>query len=200
MIKSIINTFYNISKRHKLIRSFVFNKLSKSIGSGEQNYPMCFLEEPIYIGDATLNDGSVTVSLTFDIIMLPQAFQNYNVKQLTNEECESISHSIALNYVAFLNDMYKHKEEYDESEFNTSIHVLKYNFLTLRNFFDDAASGIRCSLLISVDNPISYCDLDEHFDENKEFDLNKLLSDIETDDAEGCSSSFDYKLPTFKLD
>ena len=55
-------------------------------------------------------------------------------------------------------------------------------------------------MIITVDNPINYCDLEEHFDENKEFDLGELLNPINTDGAQGCIDvSFDYKLPKITL-
>ena len=47
-------------------------------------------------------------------------------------------------------------------------------------------------------NDINYCDTDEHFDPNKEFDMGKLLPDIDTDNASGCAD-FSYKLPEIKL-
>ena len=200
MINSIIKTFYNISREHKLIRQFVYDKVSKSAGIGEENMPLCHLEDPIIIHNSSLTDGSVRCSVNFDIVMSPHAFENYNMKQLTIEECQTIAHSIALNYVAKLRDINLNYEKYDENEYNTSIKVIDYNFVTLRYWFDNSAAGVRCSMVISVDNPISYCDLEGHFDPDKEFDINELLTDINTDDAEGCSASFGYKLPKFHID
>ena len=201
MINSIIRTFYNIAKEHKLIRQFKYDRLSKGSGIGEENHPLVFLEDPIYVHDSTLSDGSVKCTVNFDIVMTPQAFENYNVKQLSPEECQTIAHSIALNFVAKLKDIALHYEDYDEEKYNTSIRVLEYNFVTLRYWYDNSASGVRCTMVISVDNPINYCDLEEHFDPEKEFDINDLLQPINTDDAAGCSDVvFDYKLPKFHLD
>lgn len=200
MINSIVKTFYNISREHKLIRQFVYDRLSKASGIGEENHPLCFLEDPIYVGDGKYTDGSVICTVNFDIVMTPQAFENYNMKQLSPEECQTVAHAIALNYVAYIKDMSVNYEDYDEDKVNTSMKVLDYSFITLRNWYDNAAAGVRCTLRLSVDNPIDYCDLNEHFDSEKEFDLGKLLNDIDTDGAEGCSATFDYKLPTFKID
>lgn len=201
MINSIIRTFYNIAREHKLIRQFKYDRLSKGSGIGEENHPLLFLEDPIYVGDSTLNDGSVRCTINFDIVMTPQAFENYNKKQLTPDECQTVAHAIALNIVAFIKDMEHHYDDYDEEKFNTTMKVMYYNFVTLRHWYDNDASGVRCTMVITVDNPIDYCDLGEHFDPNKEFDLGELLQPIDTDDAEGCVDvTFDYKLPTIKLD
>ena len=201
MINSIIRTFYNISKEHKLIRGFKYDRLSKSAGVGEDNHPLCFLEDPIYVADSTLSDGSVRCTVNFNIIMTPQAFENYNTRQLSVEECQTVAHAIALNYVAKIKDIEKHYEEYDDEEYNTSMKVISYSFVTLRNWYDDNAAGVRCTMVITVDNPINYCDLEEHFDPNKEFNLGELLQPINTDDAQGCIDTvWDYKLPTINLD
>lgn len=201
MINSIIRTFYNISREHKLVRQFKYDRLSKGSGIGEENHPLVFLEDPIYVGDSTLNDGSVRCTVNFDVVMTPQAFENFDVdKQLSPEECQTVAHSIALNFVAKLKDISTNYDKYDENEYNTSIKVISYSFITLRNWYDNNAAGVRCTMVISVDNPISYCDLEEHFDDSKEFDLGELLNPINTDDAQGCFDvSFDYKLPRITL-
>ena len=194
IIKKIIDTFRDLSREHKLVRSFEYNRVSKTMGSGEQIYPRVLLEDPIYVGDAKVMDGTVLVTVSFDITCLPHAFSNFNVKQLTEEECENVCHEIALNYVARLRELNK------DFETRNGLEILKYSFVTLRNWSDDKASGVRCTMKIEVDNDIQLCDTDEHFDPSKEFDLNSLLNDINTDDAQGCSEVYDYKLPKFKID
>lgn len=193
IIKNIINTFYDLAKQHKLIRSFGYDRVSKNMGSGEQLYPRFLLEDPIYINDSTPTTGQVICNINFDITCLPHAFSNFNVEQLTEEECQNVCHQIALNMVAKLR---ANNLEWDT---RNGIEVLDYSFMTLRHWGDDDASGIRCSMKIAVDNDINFCDLDEHFDSEKEFDLGKLLNDIDTDNATGCVT-FDYKLPLIKLD
>ncbi len=192
IIKNVIDTFYGLSKEHKLIRSFVYDRVSKGMGTGEKNYPQCFLEDPIYILDSTPLDGKVYVTVNFDITCLPHAFSNYNVKQLTEVECENVCHQIALNYVARLRDLNK------DFDTRNGVEVVKFSFVTIRNWGDDKAAGVRCTVRLAVDNDIQLCDLDEHFDPNKEFDLGKLLDEVDTDNAHGCVE-FDYKLPKITL-
>lgn len=192
IIKNVIETFYDLSKQHKLIRSFVYDRVSKGMGTGEKNYPQCFLEDPIYILDSTPLDGKVYVTVNFDITCLPHAFSNYNVKQLTEEECENVCHQIALHYVARLRELNK------DFDTRNGVEVAKFSFVTLRNWGDDKAAGVRCTIRLAVDNDIQLCDLDEHFDPEKEFDLGKLLDDVDTDNAHGCVE-FDYKLPKITL-
>lgn len=193
IIKNVIDTFYDLSKEHKLIRSFVYDRVSKGMGTGEKNYPQCFLEDPIYILDSTPLDGKVYVTVNFDITCLPHAFSNYNVKQLTEVECENVCHQIALNYIARLRELNK------DFDTRNGVEVVKFSFVTLRNWGDDKAAGVRCTVRLAVDNDIQLCDLGEHFDPTKEFDLGKLLDDVDTDNAHGCSGDFSYKLPRILL-
>lgn len=192
IVRKIIDTFYDLARQHNLIRSFTYDRVSKGMGTGEEDYVQFFLEDPIYIRDATPLTGTVQCMVNFDITCLPHAFSNYDVKQLTEEECQNVCHQIALHIVAKL------RSDNLEWETRNGIEVLKYSFVTLRNWGDDRASGVRCTMTLSVENDIQLCNLDEHFNPEKEFNLGGLLSDINTDDAHACES-FDYKLPRITL-
>lgn len=192
IVRKIIDTFYDLAKQHKLIRSFVYDRVSKGMGTGEKQYPQFFLEDPIYINDSTPLTGQTLCTVNFDITCLPQAFSNWDVRQLTEAECQNVCHQIGLHIVAKLRAL--------NMEFDTRIgmEVVKYSFMTLRNWGDDKAAGVRCTIQLALDNDIQLCDLDEHFDSEKEFNLGNLLDDIDTDNAYGCTT-FDYKLPKIKL-
>lgn len=194
IVRKIIDTFYDLAKQHKLIRSFAYDRVSKGMGTGEKQYPQFFLEDPIYINDSTPLNGQTLCTVSFDITCLPQAFSNWNVRQLTESECQNVCHQIALHIIAKLREM--------NMEFDTRIgmEVVKYSFMTLRNWGDDKADGIRCTVQLALDNDIQLCDLDEHFDPEKEFDLGELLQPIDTDDAQGCHENFSFKLPKIKID
>ena len=196
MIKQIVELFYKVAEQHKLVRSFKYARLSKEAGTGEDNHPLLFLEDPIYVGSSSSKEGTVKVTVNFDVVIIPQAFSNFNVKQLSVEDCQSVSESIALNVIAKIRDMYGHYEEYG---IDFVAMPVEWSFVTLRQWYDDKSAGVRCTLVLSCKNPINFCDLEEHFDEKKKFNISDLLSDIDTDNAEGCSATFDYKLPQFTM-
>ena len=193
IVRKIIDTFYDLARQHKLIRSFAYDRVSKGMGTGEKNYPQFFLEDPIYINDTTPTTGQTLATVSFDITCLPQAFSNFNVRQLTEEECQNVCHQIALNIIAKLRAL---NLEYDK---RIGMEVVRYSFMTLRNWGDDKAAGIRCTIQLALDNDIKFCDLDEHFDSEKEFDLGNLLDNIDTDNAHSCNGDFSYKLPKIKI-
>lgn len=192
MLNKIVNTFYILAKEHKLIRTFKYDSLSKSLGIGNDKYPLLFLNEPIYISNKSVTNGQLNVTVNFEVLLTLQQLENYNIKQPTPQDAENIAYHIALNMIAKL------RQDRNDDENPSDITVLSYSFLTLERFGDDAAYGVRCTLNLAVDNDITLCDIDEHFDENKEIDISNLLSDIQTDNASGCVE-FNYKLPKISI-
>ena len=99
---------------------------------------------------------------------------------------------IGLNFIARIRQMIQN----GDLEWISSI--ASWNWLTLYHFYDNDADGVRFTIVLNVRNQINFCDTDEHFDENKEFDIKKYLPEIETDDAQGCVV-FSSKLPKFNI-
>lgn len=191
MVKDIVHLFYELSEKHKLIRSFKYDRLSKGAGVGDEMMPHVFLEDPLYFGNADTNSGTVPVTINFDIVITPQLLENWGINPST-EAGQNLCQGIALNFIAKIRQMMK-----DGDLLNVSS-IASWNFVTLKHWYDNDCDGVRCTLVLNVRNEINFCDTDEHFDENKEFDIKKYLPEIETDDAQGCVV-FDNKLPKFSL-
>ena len=191
MVKDIVDLFYELSEKHKLIRSFKYDRLSKGAGVGDEMMPHVFLEDPLFFGNADTNSGTVPVTINFDIVITPQLLENWGINPST-EAGQNLCQGIALNFIAKIRQMMK-----DGDLLNVSS-IASWNFVTLKHWYDNDCDGVRCTLVLNVRNEIQFCDIDEHFDENKEFDIKKYLPEIETDDAQGCVV-FDNKLPKFSL-
>lgn len=191
MVKDIVDLFYELSEKHKLIRSFKYDRLSKGAGVGDEMMPHVFLEDPLYFGNTDTTTGTVPVTINFDIVITPQLLENWGINPST-EAGQNLCHGIALNFIAKIRQMMK-----DGDLLNVSS-IASWNFVTLKHWYDNDCDGVRCTLVLNVRNEINFCDIDEHFDEEKEFDIKKYLPEIETDDAQGCVV-FDNKLPKFSL-
>lgn len=191
MVKDIVDLFYELSEKHKLIRSFKYDRLSKGAGVGDEMMPHVFLEDPLYFGNTDTTTGTVPVTINFDIVITPQLLENWGINPST-EAGQNLCHGIALNFIAKIRQMMK-----DGNLLSVSS-ISSWNFVTLKHWYDNDCDGVRCTLVLNVRNEINFCDIDEHFDENKEFDIKKYLPEIETDDAQGCVV-FDNKLPKFSL-
>jgi hypothetical protein len=193
MIEELINLFYNLSREHVYINSFKYDTLSRGQGVGNEYYPQFFLEEPILINNNNFTDNVTTATVSFDILITAQTFENYETTYPTEAQLQSLAHSIGLNIIAKINEMYN---EWLNDELNPyqPFKVLSYNFLTLRYFYDNNTSGVRCSLKLERKNPLNKCNIDVHFNPDKKFEIDKLLPNIPTPDPQGCIL-FDYKLP-----
>lgn len=191
MVKDIVHLFYELSEKHKLIRSFKYDRLSKGAGVGDEMMPHVFLEDPLFFGNADTNSGTVPVTINFDIVITPQLLENWGINPST-EAGQNLCQGIALNFIAKIRQMMK-----DGDLLNVSS-IASWNFVTLKHWYDNDCDGVRCTLVLNVRNEIQFCDIDEHFDENKEFDIKKYLPEIETDDAQGCAI-FSNKLSKFDL-
>ena len=191
MIKEIVNLFYKLSEKHKLIRSFKYDRLSKGAGVGDEMMPHVFLEDPLYFGNTDTTTGTVPVTINFDVVVTPQLLENWNIYAST-EAGQNLCYHIALNFIAKIREMIKN------GDLDWVSSIASWNFITLKHWYDNDADGVRFTIVLNVRNQINFCDTDEHFDEEKEFDIKKYLPEIETDDAQGCVV-FSSKLPKFNI-
>ncbi len=191
MIKNLVELFYKLSEKHKLVRGFKYGRLSKDMGIGSEAHPFVFLEQPLYFGNTDTTTGTVPVTLNVDFLITPQMLENYNIYPST-EAGQNLMYHIGLNFIAKIREMIK------DGDADWISSIASWNWLTLYHFYDNDADGVRFTIVLNVRNQINFCDIDEHFDENKEFDIKKYLPEIETDDAQGCVV-FDNKLPKFSL-
>lgn len=190
MIKQVYDLILRISREHKLINSFKYEMLSKAAGTGEDATPLVFLEMPLYFGSVNIQDGTIPVTFNVDIILNPQALENFDVEQLTDVSCQEIASQIAQQFIARMRNLYMNDE--------TTVNVQNYSILTLQRWYDDASYGVRLTVNATVINDINFCMDDDYFDKDKEFKKDNLLEHIDTEDAAGCSE-LSYKLPKFTL-
>lgn len=189
MFKQIVNTFYDLAREHKLVRSFRYDQPSKGLGIGDEAMPAVFLEDPIYLADTNLTNGVVPVTVNFSVMITPQLLQNYGVYPST-EQGQSLCYSIGLNFIARIRQFISNGDELLKG-------VVGWSALGLKHYYDNDCDGVRFSLILNVKNPINFCDVDAHFDPDKEFKIEEPLADIDTKGAEGCEVFSDKKLPKF---
>lgn len=186
MISALVKIFYDLAREHKLVKSFKYDRLSKGAGVGSEMMPHVFLEDPIFFGETDLTTGTVPVTINFDVVITPQMLNNYSVYPST-EAGQSLCESIAKNFIARL--------RHDIREGHRDIiGIVSWSILTLKHWYDNDCDGVRVTLVLNVKNDINFCDVEAHFDPEKEFKIEEPLADIDTDGAAGCAV-FDKKLP-----
>lgn len=191
MIKNLVSLFYHLSEKHKLVRGFKYGRLSKDMGIGSEAHPFVFLEQPLYFGNTDTTTGTVPVTLNVDFLITPQMLENYGIYPST-EAGQNLMYHIGLNFIGKIREMIK------DGDVDWISSIASWNWLTLYHFYDNDALGVRFTIVLNVRNQINFCDIDEHFDEEKEFDIKKYLPEIDTDSAQGCAI-FSNKLSKFDL-
>lgn len=191
MIKNLVELFYHLSEKHKLVRGFKYGRLSKDMGIGNEMHPFVFLEQPLYFGNTNTKNGIVPVTLNVDFLITPQMLENYGIYPST-EAGQNLMYHIGLNYLSKIRQMI------NDGELDWVSSIDSWNWLTLYHFYDNDANGVRFTIVLNLKNEINFCDTDEHFDEDKEFDIKQYLPEINTEDASGCAV-FSNKLSKFDL-
>lgn len=173
----IVNVFYEIARQHLLINGFYYGKAYEK-GAGNEAHPVFWLDDPIY-GQSVNNVIKYTVN--FDILGIPG-------KDAEAIEIQGAAYSCGLDCI----------EKLKKIRAATGYSVDGFTFLTLRNYYDNDAAGMRFTLIITQANPVDICA--ENFDDTKEFPKIKDLPDFGVEHPDGCAI-FTGKpgLPTFKL-
>lgn len=189
MISALVKTFYDLAREHKLVKSFKYDRPSKGLGIGDELMPHVFLEDPLFFGDTNTTTGVVPVTVNFDIMITPQMLNNYCVYPST-EAGQALCESIAKNFIARIKQIIGEGDEYLKG-------IVSWSILTLKHYYDNDCDGVRVTLVLNVKNDINFCDVEAHFDPEKEFKIEQPLADIDTSGADGCAVFSEKKLPTF---
>lgn len=173
MIKNIVDIFYKVSQAHKDVKTFVYDIPSKYVGNGETKYPLLLLEEPIRLEP---NKGVLNATI--------------NIQVTTNETEDKVFNQAKCEKIA--KDILAYLDKYA----NDYITVQSYDILSLCRYNDDDADGVSLTVNVSANNDFNYC-VEDAFDPEKRFDTDKELPSISTEEATGCNTEFQFKLPNF---
>ena len=189
MFNQIVKTFYDLARQHKLVRSFRYDQPSKGLGIGNEAMPHVFLEDPIYCADTNLTTGVVPVTVNFSVMITPQMLNNFSVYP-SHEAGQNLCYSIGLNFIAKIRQYVTDGDDFIKG-------IVGWSVMSLRHYYDNDCDGVRFSLILNVKNLINFCDVEAHFDPDKEFKIEEPLESIDTTGAEGCEVFSDKKLPKF---
>lgn len=177
MVEYIKNIFRETARKHKLIKSFQCSR-NHNIGEGNSQYPMLWLELPLY---GKSNKGLITNDISFDVMLIPS-------EDLTPSQCQELAFSCGLNIIEYIKREFK-KKGYE---------IPDWTYHTLEHYYDDNTFGCRFSLTLVLINMLDLCVVDEQFDENKEWEEKETMNKFDTNPNNACEV-FTDKLPTFDL-
>lgn len=176
----IVDFFYNLARTSKRIKGFTYGRAYEK-GAGTDRYPLVWLDDPI--GASTKNDGAVfEYSVNVDFLGIPDANNDALAVQ-------SMALDVALNFFEQIKRLRR------TSGFSCS----SFSFVTLRDYYDDNAAGVRLTYTINAPNPVNICYDD--FDADKTLDTSNAFPSFVTDAPEGCAVfSNSSSLPSFSID
>jgi len=150
---AITNTILTICRAHLNVSSAHIGEVDDYTITGEDTYPMCFLELPIIS-----NFGQIMIDFQFALTIIEQTQLEREDEQDKINNCWNIGCDIMealkdFNYTNF-------------SGASSNKYYLKddYNFLTLTRFKDDFTAGIRIEFTLSQAIPVNRCILENSFD------------------------------------
>lgn len=184
MIAKIHNTLKELARRHNAIKGFYVGKVNRVLGTGEQFYPMVFLEDNMAVERSKIDDALLNVNVNFQVLMLPHTEEKSTI------ECESICERIAQQFLL--------KLKADKKAALSDIGVRSFSVMSVSDWYDDKSAGVRVSCTLQMPNEINYCELDD-FDEEGKLSESDLFSEIDTTGAEDCKGKTytAYKFPKF---
>lgn len=177
MIKTIIDTFRQQARQHKTIKAFYYNRNYEK-GSGKDIYPLLWLEDPLMGNN---RNHAFQSSVDFCILFVPTAKDSV-------EELQNLAFSIGLNILERIKS---------DAQAEVAIEP-NWSYITLRDYYDDDACGCRFSVKLTQRNMQNLCLIDEQFDANKVFEVQKTLSEFDVK-SHNASEVFSNKLPEFNL-
>lgn len=182
MIDLIIKEFRELARKHKLIKSFYYDK-NYEIGEGNEIHPLFWLEEPIYGTNDGANGQGFYNTVTFSILLIPDT--DRDVKR-----CQELAFSCGLNIIE--------KIKRNEDDFFTV--KPDWNYLTLSDYYDNNSAGCRFTVNLYCRNITDLCLLDEQFDNCGSFVCPEPMNDFKVKPESPCETFtnkvLDFDIPT----
>lgn len=176
----IVNLFYEIARQHKLVKGFRYGKTYEK-GAGSDIYPLVWLDDPI-LGQS-VNDATIRYTVNVDVLGIPKDDADVVAVQ-------SAAQLAGLSFNEKIKEMNRRQEISNRTE--------SFTFVTLRNYYDDDAAGMRFTFSIIGPNPSNLCA--DYFDPDKQLEKLKTLPDFKTDNPNGCAIFNDKSgLPNFEV-
>ncbi len=173
----IVNFFYELARQHKRVNGFMYGKAYEK-GAANDAYPLVWLDDPVY-GISAGNVLRYTVNV--DVLDIPA-----NAEEVLS--VQDMAFTIGLSMIERI------KNVRGVSGFG----IDSFNFLTLRDYYDDNAAGVRFTLTVTQANPVNRCA--EDFDASKQFPTADALPDFLVDNPDGCAVFSDKAgLPNFTI-
>lgn len=148
MIQTVINQFEEQAREHKAIQSFTYTLDIDHAVTGNEIYPMLWLEAPIYV--RTSRNETLTLEANFQILFREDKSYQNRVKH------QDLAFMIGLNIIERIKRDKK------------KLTITSFSFVSIEQSSNNDTNGGRFTLFIDFTNIANLCDIDLHFDKDKE--------------------------------
>lgn len=171
MYKQIIDYISEVALKHIVVNKVKYQSRTLiNAQNSNANYQVIIEDDPYF--QHIRENGCFTLSLNIDIISHISPSEDILVVQ-------SIAHQVAAEIIAYIE-----RDDY----FRGLIKVYDYDFLGLSHFTDDDSAGMRLTLQLVVPSPVNLCTINENFDEDLDFNVEKE-DNIDLDTTEECDNN-----------
>jgi hypothetical protein len=152
MLKDIIEALRHVSLTHKGVYTFRYQ--GDDLNNAQNNYK----GYQVYCDDISLHQLNITTNI-FKV-----EFQLYILGHPTGESGNTIldvqnnAYTIAVDILGKIDS---------DDAYRGILGVYDYSILTLSNYTDDNAAGVKLSLVLQMPSPLNYCELDDNFDDEE---------------------------------
>lgn len=177
----IVDFFYMIARENLRIKSFAYGKQTAK-GAGSDMYPLIWLDDPITGGTQVAgNLGTLQYTVNVDILGVP----------IDDEDVINVQDAAFLTGLGI--------PERAKVIYKTArLTFMGFQFITVRDYYDDAAAGVRFTYNLSLASPVDRCAND--YDPDKVLDNANVLPQFSVDAPDGCAVFSDHVgLPNFSV-
>lgn len=172
----IVDFIYELAREHKRVNGFIYGKGYEK-GAANEAHPLVWLDDPI-LGTGVGN--TIRYTLNLDILGIPA----------NNTEVLAVQ-TAAFDTGLSMFERIKNVRVMSGFSFDT------YSFITLRDYYDNNAAGLRFTLTLIQANPVNRCADD--FDPAKQFPKVEALPQFLVDNPDGCAVFGGAGLPNFTV-
>lgn len=147
MINSIIEILKNVSLRHKGVRTFKYQDKILTNAQGNNRYFQVQVDTVSY-HNLNITTGIFTSEFNLHILGFPTKDKD------SIADIQTKAYTIACDIMEFIDS---------QDEYKGILSVYDYSILTLSNYTDDAAAGVRLTLTLKVPSPVNLCEYEDNF-------------------------------------
>nr|DAV11855.1 MAG TPA: hypothetical protein [Caudoviricetes sp.] len=173
----IVDLFYKLAREHEVINAFVYGE-GREKGAANEAHPLVWLDDPIH-GQSD-GDNVLRYTANLDILGIPTTKRDV----------------LPIQSAAFIVGL-EFKEKIAALRAETGISVGGLSFLTLREYYDNSAAGVRFTYQLLQANPVDRCG--NVFNPDKQFKSVEALPDFTVEYPDGYAVFDKNGLPNFTI-